>query len=145
MKPSLLKSMVRKRVREVAFENLIIKKNDGQKDLFIQYEKPEMAAYFSSKSNISVTNKLEMFAIRCEMNDLPSNFGNKTICEMGCQNQMINSEHMLSCPVLNISTKKIYFLQILNVTNKQKIQRLNNSIKTTIEEKNTSGIQFHTI
>ena len=60
-----------KRVHEVAFENLIIKKNDGQKGLFIQYEKSEMAAYLSSKSNISVTDKLEMFAIRCEMNDLP--------------------------------------------------------------------------
>ena len=130
-------------MNEVAFENLIIKKNDSQKGWFIQYEKSEMAAYLSSKSNISVTNKLEMFAIRCEMNDLPSHFGNKTDCEMRCQNQIMNSEQMLSCPVLNSSTKKIYFLQIRNGTNKQKIQRLNNSMKTTIEEKNTSGIQFH--
>ena len=39
MKPSLFKSMVKKRVHEIAFESLIIKKNDGQKGLFIQYEK----------------------------------------------------------------------------------------------------------
>ena len=71
------------------------------------------------------TNKLEMFAIRCEMNDLPSNFGTKTNCEMGCQNQIMNNEHMLSCPVLNSSPKKMNILQILNGTNKQKIQGLN--------------------
>ena len=60
-----------KRVHEITFENLIKKKNHGQKGLFIQYEKSEMAAYLSSKSNISVTNKPEIFAITCETNDLP--------------------------------------------------------------------------
>ena len=80
-----------------------------------------------------------MFAIRCEMNDLPSNYGNKTNCEMGCTDQIMNNEHILICPVLNCSPKKLKISNILNGTNKQKIQIL----KTLTEEKNTSRIQFY--
>ena len=39
---------------------------------------------------------------------------------MGCQNQIIN---MLSCPLLNSSSKRMNILPTLNRTNKKKIQR----------------------
>ena len=69
------------------------KKNSGEKGRHIHYEKHEMASYLLSKSNFSVKDKLEIFAIRCEMNDLPFNFGNKTNCEMGCHETIMNTEH----------------------------------------------------
>ena len=65
MKPNLFKSMVKRRVQEIAFKNLIEKKNAGQKGCLIQYDKLEMPAYLLFKNNISVANKIEMFAIRC--------------------------------------------------------------------------------
>ena len=124
MKPSLFKSMVKRSVHEKAFKCLIMKQNNGQKGSFIEYEKLELASYLLSKSNISVTNKLEMFAIRCEMNDLPSNYGKTTNCEIGCPNQIMNNEHLINCPKLNCSSIKYNITEILNGTNKQKIRIL---------------------
>ena len=66
-----------------------------------------------------------MLAIGCEMNDLPANYGNKTNCEVRCTDQIMNHEHILICPVLNCSPTKLKITNILNGTNKQKIQGLN--------------------
>ena len=57
-KPSLFKSMVKRKVHAKAFEDLIKKKNDGQKGCYIEYEELEMASYLVSKSNISVKDKI---------------------------------------------------------------------------------------
>ena len=62
-KPSLFKSMVKRKVHAKAFEGLVKKKNDGQKGCYIEYEELEMASYLMSKSKISVKDKIEMFAI----------------------------------------------------------------------------------
>ena len=59
----LFKIMVKRSVQEKAFKCLIMKQNNRQKGSFIEYEKLEMASYLLYKSNISVTNELEMFAI----------------------------------------------------------------------------------
>ena len=41
-----------------------------------------------------------MFSYRCEMNDLPNNFGKTDLCEFACNDQMHN-EHLLNCVHLN--------------------------------------------
>ena len=46
-------------MHEKVFEDLIIKKNSGQKGSHIQYEKHEMAINLISKSDFSLTEKLE--------------------------------------------------------------------------------------
>ena len=125
MKPSLYKSMVKRKVHDKAFKDLIKKKNDGQKGSLIKYEKLEMATYLLSKSNISVKDKIEMYAIRCEMNELPFNYGEKTNCEMGCQAQVMNNEHILNCPALNCDASRMNITEILNGNNKQKLKTLN--------------------
>ena len=65
-----------------------------------------------------------MFAIRCEMNDLPSNYGEKTNCEMGCKAQVMSNEHILNCPELNYDTSIMNETEILNGNNKQKLKTL---------------------
>ena len=49
--------MVKRKVIAKSFEDLIKKKNKGQKGSFIQYEQLKMATYLLSKSNISVGKK----------------------------------------------------------------------------------------
>ena len=124
-KPSLFKSMVKRKVHAKAFEDLIKKKNDGQKGCYIEYEELEMASYLMSKSNISVKDKIEMFAIRCEMNELPSNYGKKENCEMGCQAQEMNNKHILDCPKLNGNLDRRNITEILNGNNQQKVKTFN--------------------
>ena len=70
---------------------------------------------------MSTNDKLEMFAYRCEMNDLPFNYGNKTMCEMGCHEQILNNEHLLNCPTINGNNIKVNLKEILNESNKEKI------------------------
>ena len=89
------------------------------------YEKLKMAGYLLSKSNISVKDKIKMFAIRCEMNELPSNYGDKTNCEMGCQAQVMNNEHILDCPKLSCDASRMNLIKIFNGNNKQKLKTLN--------------------
>ena len=136
IKPSLFKRLVKKQVHGKAFEDLMNKKNSGEKGRHIHYEKHEMASYLLSKSNFSVTDKLEIFAIRCEMNDLPFNFGNKTNCEMGCHETIMNTEHLLNCPKLNENLIKLNLENILNGSNQQKkiiLSRINRNNGRRIE------------
>ena len=59
-----------------------------------------MADYLLPECAMSVQNKTDMFAFRCEMNDLPNNFGKSELCEFSCQDVM-NNDHLLSCVHLN--------------------------------------------
>ena len=120
MKPCHYKTLVKKKVHDKAFRDLIARKNGGQKGKNIHYEKFEMAQYLLAKSQNSVQDKIEIFAYRCEMNSLPFNFGQKANCEQGCPNEM-NNEHLLNCPQLNKETEVEEFNQILNGTNQQKL------------------------
>ena len=65
--------------------------------------------------NISVKDKIEMYAIRCEINELPSNCGEKTNYEMGCQAQVMNNEHILNCPPLNCDASRMNITEIIYV------------------------------
>ena len=123
MKTSLFKNLVKRKVHTAAFESLILKKNGGSKGSLIKYEDFQMSHYLLAQSNISVKDKEEIFSYRCEMNDLPFNFGRKTNCELGCSSQM-NNEHLLNCPILKEGNDQFEYNLILNGTNSQKIQIL---------------------
>ena len=125
MKTSIFKNLVKKKVQQAAFESLILKKIGGTKGSKIHYNEGtlQMSHYLLAQSNISVTDKEEIFSYRCEMNDLPFNFGRKTNCELGCSIEM-NNEHLLNCPILNQHNGKMEYNQILNGTNNQKISIL---------------------
>ena len=123
MKTSLFKSLVKQNVHKSAFESLILKKNEGTKGSHIIYEDLQMSQYLLAQSNISVKDKEEMFSYRCEMNDLPYNYGMKTNCELGCSSEM-NNEHLLNCPIIKEGNDQFEYNLILNGTNSQKIKIL---------------------
>ena len=100
MKPSQFKNIVKVQAQKAAFQYLTDKQKQGKKGKLISYRKIEMADYLLPECAMSVQNKTDMFAFRCDMNALPNNFGKKDLCELSCQDEM-NNEHLLSCKVLN--------------------------------------------
>ena len=111
-KPSIFKNMVKKKIEIVAFHELIEKQKGGQKGRNINYERLEMSDYLLPECQILVEDKRELFLIRSEMNELPCNFGNPTLCELGCS-QVLNSEHINLCPTLN-QKGYLHYKSILN-------------------------------
>ena len=70
------------------------------------------------------------------MNDLPYNYGDKTFCEMGCFEEVLNNEHLLNCPNLNQDRNKENIKDILNGSNAQKkkiLYRINKNNQRRIE------------
>ena len=118
-KPSIFKNLVKKHIKIVAFRELVEKQKRGQKGRQINYERLEMSDYLLPECQISVEDKKELFLIRSEMNELPCNFGNPTLCELGCS-QVLNSEHINSCPKLN-KKEALQYENILNGTMNQKV------------------------
>ena len=79
----------------------------------------------------------------CELNDLPYKYGNKTMCEMGCHEQILNNEHILNCPPINGNNIKVNLKEILNESNKEKIkvlQKLQENTKRRIENLRDSAL-----
>ena len=100
MKPSKFKNIVKNQAQKAAFDYLTEKQKKGKKGKLIRYTKIEMADYLLPECALSVENKTDLSAFRCDMNMLPNNFGKTELCEMSCKEPM-NNEHLLKCIVLN--------------------------------------------
>ena len=137
MKTILFKSLVMRKVEHTAFQNLSEKKEKGKKGCLLQYKSKKMADFLHPECDISLLDQYEMFLIRSEMNDFPSNFGNTTMCTMGCL-EILNIEHVITCPRLTETGKTISkYNNILNGSMKLKLIIYNN-----FEENNTKRINL---
>ena len=67
-----------------------------KKGKLIVYKEIQMADYLLSDCTLSVSYKIQLFAIRCEMKDFPNNFGKTDICEMFFSEPM-NTQNLLMC------------------------------------------------
>ena len=85
------------------------------------YHKIEMADYLLPECSLSVKDKTELFAFRCEMNILPNNFGNTDLCEFQCQ-ELMNNEHLLGCLYLN--NRQPTILKLENILNGNIIEKI---------------------
>ena len=122
--PSIFKNLVKKNVEKCAFNDLIKKQKSGQKGQLLVFERLEMSDYLLPECKISVEDKIELFSIRSEMNNLPCNFGKETQCEQGCY-EVLNSEHIYSCTKLNKQKIPINnYENILKGTMNQKVEVL---------------------
>ena len=79
-----------------------------------------MADYLLPECEISNQDKIEIFHIRTEMNDLPFNFGMKTLCDKGCL-ELMNNKQFLCCPN---KTEENEYKKILNGSMNEKILML---------------------
>ena len=120
MKSSIFKKLVKRQMHTIAFKELIDIKNSKQKGKYIQYEGLQMADYLQPEAELNLTEKLELFALRTEMNFNPFNFGNKICCEKGCKEEQSNN-HIFDCLKGNNQETELKFEDILNGTLKQKM------------------------
>ena len=124
MKPVKFKNIVKLQAQKVAFKYLLDKLNNGKKGKLISYKQIELADYLTPECSLSVEDKLEMFSFRCEMNNLPNNFGKTDLCEMSCT-EIMNNDHLLRCVHLNEGTPiDISLEQIRNGNISEKIEML---------------------
>ena len=114
MKTTQYKSLVKKKASKAAFKYLIQKQENGKKGRLIKYKQIEMVDYLLPECSLTVSDKTELFAFRCEINDLPNNFGKSEMCEFSCQEEM-NNEHLLSCAHLNKG--QLHKLEMGNIRN----------------------------
>ena len=129
MKTTLYKNTVRKQVEKLAFDTLVKKQKQGSKGKQIDYKNLEMADYLLPECVISNRDKIELFNIRTEMNDLPFNYGNKTLCDRGCL-QLMDNQHFICCPLI---TEENEYDRILNGSMDEQIL----SLRKFQEQKNS--------
>ena len=93
-----------------------------------------MADYLLPECQATPEEKSQIFLMRSEMDDYPSNFGNKTKCDLGCP-ETLNSKHMLVCSKLNEEgSSNLKFELILEGTMNEKLN-IFHRIKENIEKK----------
>ena len=78
MKTNLFKKLVKKNMKELALSELIFRQKRGEKGKSIEYNSFNMAEYLLPESNLTVSEKVQIFALRSEMNENPCNFGEKS-------------------------------------------------------------------
>ena len=121
MKRSLFKYHVKRQVEKLAFTSLTQKQKGGTKGQKIDYKYLQMADYLLPECEVSNKDKIELFHIRTEMNDLPFNYGNKIICDKGC-NEVLDNQHFLDCPLVNSKKNEVNeYKKILNGSMDEKI------------------------
>ena len=56
-----------------------------------------MAEYLHPEAKISTEEKVQLFSLRKEMNEILNNFGFKQVCELGCSDSLLDNELILNC------------------------------------------------
>ena len=100
MKTSSFKKLVKTKMEEVAFSELTQRQKLKEKGRTIKYTRLCMATYLLPEAKLTTEEKTEIFALRCQMNENPCNFGDKIKCQMGCL-QIQENEHILNCPQMD--------------------------------------------
>ena len=90
MKSSSFKKLVKCKMNELAFWELTQRQKQGEKGRTIMYRSLCMAKYLLPETNLTVSEKTDMFALRSQMNENPCNFGDKINCQMGCSQTQEN-------------------------------------------------------
>ena len=73
-----------------------------------------MAHYLYPNDSLSLEDQREIFSIRCEVNFLPGNKGEKINCETKC-GEILNNQHIRTCKILN-GNEKYEYDKIINGT-----------------------------
>ena len=93
-----------------------------------------MADYLLPECQATPEEKSQIFLIRSEIDDYPSNFGSKTKCDLGCP-ETLNSKHILVCSKLNEQgSSYLKFELILEGTMNEKLI-IFHKIKENIQKK----------
>ena len=64
-------------MHKIAFKDLLEIQKNKEKGKYIKYDSLQMADYLLPEAQLNVSEKLDLFALRTEMNMNPNNFGRK--------------------------------------------------------------------
>ena len=101
-------TILKKKISNAAFEYLL--KKQGKKGGEIKYSGVQMASYLQPYCSVlTINEKQEIFSIRNGMVNIPANYGTKSECICG-KNE--NLAHIYECQQLNREQPKLEFEQI---------------------------------
>ena len=131
-------------MKELALSELISRQKKGEKRKSIEYNSFNMAEYLLPESNLTVTEKVQIFVLRSEMNENPCNFGGKIQCQMDCS-QVQDNEHILNCHVLEESKNQLNLEDTRNGPTHRKNQIRRKMNKNPIRIKEHLRDSVHTV
>ena len=86
---------------QVAYKALISQQLNGKKGVNIKFTGAlNMAEYLRPNSRLTLDEQKDIFAISCEVNNLPCNVGKVVYCVMDC-GQVLSNSHIMDCEKLN--------------------------------------------
>ena len=111
---------INKRIKESAFEYL--KRKRKKKGIEINYSDFQMAEYLMpNNQNISIESQQYLFAVRNRMINIPTNFGGKSKCICG-QNE--ENSHIYTCKIINEEKENVKFEKVFNGTLTEQVKIL---------------------
>ena len=100
--------LLKQKIREAAFKYLV--KKQGKKGGDIKYSGLQMANYLQPYiSNLSITEKQEIFSLRNSMVNIPTNFGIEENCQCG---KLESTKHIYECKIFNEEEAKEKYEEI---------------------------------
>ena len=145
MTKKMFMDLVRKQCKIRAYEYLMNKR--GKKGQNIQYKEIKMSEYLLPNEHLSIEDQQNIFEIRNNMTNIPSNFisekENTTTCICGIKENM---KHIYNCEYLNINKptekyEKIYEDNVKKMKNV--LERFNENMKR--REKLLEKVNCHEI
>ena len=95
------RKITKQKCEELAFKELITKKEKGSKGSTLKYGQClSMADFLCPNDKLSVEDQIQIFQIRSQINHLPSNKGEQTYCATRC-GEFFENSHFLQCTILN--------------------------------------------
>ena len=95
------KRLTKEKSEEIAYSELIQKKENGSKGSKLKYgPKLQIADYLCPNNQLSVDDQVQIFQIRSQINPLPGNKGESEPCVTGC-GEIMNNFHIFQCEILN--------------------------------------------
>ena len=95
------KRLTKQKSEEIAYSELIQKKENGSKGSTLKYgPKLQLADYLCPNNQLSVDDQVQIFQIRSQINPLPGNKGEREPCVTGC-GELMSNFHIFQCEVLN--------------------------------------------
>ena len=90
MKTSIYKKLVKRQMHTIAFKELVEISKSKEKRNILNMTVFKWPTSFSQKQSTMFQKKIDIFALRTEMNLNPNNFSRKIYCEKGCPEEQTN-------------------------------------------------------
>ena len=112
MEKKIFRNIVNRNISKCAFEYLLGKQNIKGGE--IVYESLELQEFLAPITNLSISDKRKIFAIRNRMVEIPDNFKENSKENLCICNEIETMKHVYECKTLNIEPVNICYEKIFN-------------------------------